>query len=110
MQRSPAPIPKWKSLRDKFSSCHPGLVCMLHVKGSPEEVIGAWNLRRTRVINAKFVTAKFSPSPSMDCRGSMPVDGELKRLPRQRATVSNETGSELGQEFRGDSDSAFRQR
>jgi hypothetical protein len=41
---------------------------------------------------------------------SMPVDGDLKRLPRQRATVSNETGSELGQEFRGDSDNAFRQK
>jgi hypothetical protein len=27
-----------------------------------------------------------------------------------RAAVSNETGSELGQEFRGDSESAFRQR
>jgi len=46
----------------------------------------------------------------MDCRGSMPVNGVFKRLPRQGATVSNETGSELGQEFRGDSDSAFRQR
>jgi len=46
----------------------------------------------------------------MDCRGSMPVNGVFKRLPRQGATVSNETGSELGQEFRGDSDSVFRQR
>jgi hypothetical protein len=36
--------------------------------------------------------------------------GNLKRLPRLCATVSNEIGSELGQELRGDSDNAFRQR
>jgi len=36
--------------------------------------------------------------------------GNLKRLPRQCATVSNEIGSELGPELRGDSDNATRQR
>src|ERR1700722_954086 len=59
---------------------------------------------------AQNLSLRISPALPMECRGSMPVDGDLKRLPRQRATVSNETGSELGQEFRGDSESAFRQR
>jgi hypothetical protein len=36
----------------------------------------------------------------MDCRGSMPVDGESQAAARQCATVSNEIGSELGQEQR----------
>jgi len=35
----------------------------------------------------------------MDCRGSMPVDGESQAA-GQCATVSNEIGSELGQEQR----------
>jgi len=46
----------------------------------------------------------------MDCRGSMPVDGESQAAARQCATVSNEIGSELGQRLRGDSNSVFRQR
>jgi hypothetical protein len=36
----------------------------------------------------------------MDCRDSMPVDGESQAAARQCATVSNEIGSELGQEQR----------
>jgi hypothetical protein len=59
---------------------------------------------------AKFVTAKFPPSLQWTAVAACLSMGGLKRLPRQRATVSNETGSELGQEFRGDSDNAFRQK
>jgi hypothetical protein len=40
----------------------------------------------------------------------MPVDGGSQAAATARATVNNETGSELGQEFRGDLDSVFRQR
>jgi hypothetical protein len=58
---------------------------------------------------AKFVTAKFRPSLQWTALAACLSMGGLKRLP-QRATVSNETGSELGQEFRGDSDNAFRQK
>ena len=48
----------------------------------------------------------------MDCRGSMPVDGESQAAvtATRYRQFSNETGSELGQELRGDSDNAFRQR
>ena len=46
----------------------------------------------------------------MECRGSLPADGESQAAATASATVSNGTGSELGQEFRGDSESAFRQR
>lgn len=112
MARSPGPIPKWKSLGNKFSSCHRGTG--LHVPRQSFAGRSYWSLEPPPNASStqNFVAAIFPRA--LACQWTAVAAylsmEYLKRLPRHGATISNETGSELGQEFRGDSDSAFRQR